>query len=450
MLKQNETVTFEAAAYGSGGEAIGSVSDCTLFVKGVIPGERAEARITYVKNGAAYGVCKTILAPSPFRVSPSCRYYGKCGGCSLMHMNYEEQLRFKRAKVINNLRKIGGLDTEVKETFASPNVLCYRNKLSFPVSGRKGAVKIGMYKEGTHDVTDTEKCLLGGDWADKLTALFRKYMNEYGIEPYDEKTFRGQVRHLTARYVDGQLLVTVVSNGPFKGDLKPFAELLGKEFDVFGLFINENSMRNNVILGKKTVHVCGAEAIVSEHFGVKFKLGPTSFFQVNDAVKDALYGEVRKLLDLSGTEALIDCFSGIGILTAALCSDRYDTYAVEIDGAAAADANEVRGINALPRLTNICGDVNKVLPELADKLRGKKISVVADPPRKGLGEAVCKTLADTEADNIVYISCDSATLARDLKLLSESYRAVYVRPFDMFPQTAQVETLVLLSRRNGI
>ncbi len=446
MLKVNDIVTYRAQSYANS-ETVGTVEDYALFVPQLIVGELARVKITYVKKKVAYGVPEEILERSSARVLPPCAHFGKCGGCTLAHLNYAQQLVFKRNKVENNLRKLGKLCVDVLPCVPSPLQLGYRNKLSLPVRGRRGAVVVGMFERNSHNLVQTKSCALGGEWASALTSTFVRYCNDNGIEPYNERTFGGCVRHLVARYVDGQLLVTVVSNGEFTADLRPFEQELGKHFGRFGLFVNVNTARNNVILGKTTKHVCGLEYIEGEHLGVKFRLRPDSFFQVNDGVKDLIYAKVKELLDLSETDVLVDCFSGVGVLTNVLASDRFDTYAIEIEPSAVKDADDMAKLNNTPRLTNICGDVTEELPKIVAANKGKRFTVVVDPPRKGLNEKICNTLKQAAPSNIVYVSCDSATLARDLSMLSDMYAVTYSEPYDMFPQTDQVETVVRLTRR---
>ncbi|MCM1289495.1 MAG: 23S rRNA (uracil(1939)-C(5))-methyltransferase RlmD [Corallococcus sp.] len=447
MLKQNDTIKYVAQGY-SNAETVGAVDDTTVFVPFLIEGEEALVRVNYAKRGVAYADAVQLLRASDLRQNPPCPIFGVCGGCSLMHMQYSEQLVFKRNKVEQNLRKIAGYDGKVLPCMPSDEILGYRNKLSLPVRGSVGNVKIGLYKKGSHDVVEVNDCLLGGDWCKTLTGLFAQFANDQKLIPYNEQTFSGQIRHLVARYVDGQLLVTVVTNCNQKIDFAPFVDLLQRHFPHFGLFQNINCHKNNVILGNETHHVFGLRHIESEHLGVKFRLAADSFFQVNDGVKNAVYGKVRELLDVSRTEVLIDCFSGVGILTNVLANIRYLTYGVEIVSSAVSDANDNAALNGAENVFNICGDANVELPKLARKYRGKTMSLVVDPPRKGLGEKICQTVADAAFDNIVYISCDSATLARDLKILSKFYLIDYVQPWDMFPQTAEVETLVHLKRKN--
>ncbi len=443
VLKVNDIVLYTAESYANS-ETVGTVDGYTVFVPCMLAGEQAKVRINYVKRNVAYADVVRLSKISDKRVEPFCKNFGKCGGCALSHMSYDEQLAFKRNKVANNLFKIAKMDVEVQNCVASPRTMGYRNKLSLPVGGKRYDVKAGMYRRNSHEVVDIGDCALGGEWSNTVTKLFVDYCNKEGVIPYDEHIFQGEARHLVARYVDGQLLATVVSNGEFGHDLTPFAEQLSKHFDKFGLFVNVNRAHNNVILGKQTQHVAGLRYIEGVHLGVRFRLRPNSFFQVNDGVKDLVYAKVRELLDLSRTEVLIDCFSGIGILTAILANDSFDTYAIEIEPSAILDAEEIVALNSCKRVTEICGDVTAELPKIVQANADKRLTVVVDPPRKGLGEQICRTLLQARPNNIVYISCDSATLARDLSLLKEAYDVTYVQPYDMFPHTDQVETVVRL------
>ena len=448
MLKQNDKIEYTAEAYANS-ETVGKVQDCTVFVPHMIVGERAIVKVNYAKKGVAYADVVELLEQSARRQVPPCPHFGKCGGCGLLHMSYSEQLAFKRNKVVANLSKIGKLTPEVLPCVPSPKIIGYRNKLALPVRGKVGNVQIGMYHKASHNVVNTDSCALCDGWCTALISLFRNFMHAHKIAPYNEQNFTGEVRHLVARYVDGQLLVTVVCNGEPSFNVQLLYARLQAEFHNVGLFVNINTLKNNVILGKTTRYVAGLRYVESSHLGVKFRLRPDSFFQVNDGVKDLIYAKVKELLDLSNTDVLIDCFSGVGILTNVLASERYQTFAVEIESSAVTDANEIAELNNTPRVTNICGDANVELPKLADEHRGKVMSLVVDPPRKGLGEAICNTILRSNFDNVVYISCDSATLARDLAMLSASYTIDYVQPFDMFPNTDQVETVVCL-RRNEL
>ncbi len=441
MLKVNDLITVTAEEY-TNAEVIAHYNDYAVFVPQMIVGEQAKVKVNYVKRNVAYADVVEILQPSAFRTNPPCKHFGECGGCSLMHMDYSQQLLFKQNKVVQNLKKIGNLCLDVLPCYPSPNTLNYRNKLSLPVRGSVGNCVIGMYKKNSHDIVPLDDCLLG-EWSNVLVKVVKKYLDDNKIPPYNEGNFKGVVRHLVARYVDEQLLVVIVSNGSFNYKTDTLVAELKKHFSSFGLFINTNTSKNNVILGNQTKHVYGLKYIDGTHNGIKYHLRPTSFFQVNNQVKDAIYSQVKQLLDVSKTQVLIDCFSGIGILTNALASPNYKTYGVEIEPSAVDDANEATKLNNT-QITNMLGDAKVVLPQLAKQNQDKILSLVVDPPRKGLGE-MCQTLLDVSFNNIVYVSCDSATLARDLSILSQKYNINFVKPYDMFPQTDQVETVVSMS-----
>lgn len=448
MLKQNDKTKYVAQNY-TNAETVGVSDGTTVFVPMMIVGEEALVKVNYAKKGVAYADVVQILRASDKRQKPPCPLFGTCGGCALMYMRYDEQLVFKHNKVAQNLKKIAGYDGEILPCVPSDQTLGYRNKLSLPVRGSVGDAKVGLYKRGSHTVIEVSDCLLGGKWCSILTRIFVSFLNQQKLVPYNEQTFSGQIRHLVARYVDNQLLVTVVTNGNVKVDFSQLIALLQRHFPRFGLFQNINTHKNNVILGNETKHIFGLPYIEGEHLGIKFHLRADSFFQVNDGVKNAIYQKIRQLLDVSHTDVLVDCFSGTGILTNVLASDKYQTYGVEIVPSAVADANDNAALNNASNVVNICGDANVELHKLAEKFGGKNMSLVVDPPRKGLGEQLCQTILQANFDNVVYVSCDSATLARDLKTLLQDYDVDYVQAWDMFPQTAEVETLVHLKRKTS-
>jgi 23S rRNA (uracil1939-C5)-methyltransferase len=446
-LKQGDKITVAINNLGTNGEGVGVYQDYTVFVPFVLQGEEALCRVDYVKRNVCYATVLQIVSPSPSRVAPQCKYYGKCGGCALQHAHFDVENSFKQALVQSNLRKLGKVDCLVNPT-VSCNRFGYRNKISLPVSGKAGNVKIGMYKRGSHDVVQIDECLLTASWANDLIAIVTQYLNQVKAVPYNQLTFKGEVRHVTARYVNNQLLVTLVTNGAYKRNLQPLIDLLKDSFKQFGLFINVNTSKNNVILGKVTNHVYGIKQIVGCENGITFHVQPDSFFQVNDKVKRLMYDDVKRLVNSSKPDVLIECFSGVGLLTAELVSPNYDVIAMEIVPSAVADADQMKHANNIKRLTNLCGDVNDLLPQVMDSLQGKSTVMVVDPPRKGLGENICNLILNNPPQQVVYVSCDSATLARDVGWLSQKYNVTYVQPYNMFPSTNQVETIVCLTNKN--
>ncbi len=447
-INKGDKLSLHIIGEGTFGEGVARTEGYTIFVSGALLGEDVLAHIDHVKKGIAYAHVLDIVSPSSSRVSPPCKYIEQCGGCQLQHMSYDKQLQFKRQVVTNNLSKIGGIEGDILPTVASCNVYHYRNKIALPVGGSVGNVIIGMYSQGTHNIVPIDSCLLVDSWADDLIDIVRKFANSSNIQPYNEATFGGVLRHVVARYVDSQLLVTLVTNGAHSIDYAPLLDKLSKRYDKFGLFVNINSTKGNVILGDTTHHIAGIWGIHGKVGSINYTVQPESFFQVNDDIRTSIYAKAKQLLLAGKTDVLIDCFSGVGLLTSAMYSDSYDTYAIEIDSSSVADANKLKADNNLDRLTNICGDANIELPKLLGTLRkgnSGNISLLVDPPRKGLGAQICSSIIDSMPTSIVYISCDSATLARDLAMLSQRYTITHIEPYDMFPHTRHVETLVAMT-----
>lgn len=448
-MKQGDKIKFSVQRLGGGGEGLAFDDGHTIVVPFALPKETVSARVVHVRrDGTAFASLLSVDKSASERTEPPCPVFGVCGGCQLMHMSYAAQLEFKRNLVSDNLKKIGGFNIELPEVVPSPCVLGYRNKVQQPVGFDGRTAFTGFFMCGTHDVVRVSRCLLQQKEARMATAVFEEFLNSRKISVYDEKTGKGLVRHFLARYADGQLLATVVANGGALPHWEKLYDALAQTYPKVGLFLNENRARSNVILGTKTVWLKGLKEIASNMCGVEFYLQPDSFFQVNTPVAEMIYREVKEQVLSCGTEVLIECFSGVGVLSAMLADDSYDSFGIEIVPSAWQDAQKIKEKNNLKRLTNICGDVNEELPKLACRCAGKNVTVVVDPPRKGLDKGVLSTLTDFKPQTIVYVSCDSATLARDLAdFCASGYEVVFVRAFDMFPNTKHVETLVVLRRK---
>ena len=483
-MKQDDLIKLELLSYASGGDTVGKTGNYTVFVKGGIVGESVLCKVTYVKKNIAYATVKEVLRASVHRKEPPCAVFGRCGGCNLMYMDYAEQLNFKRTLVENNLKKIGGIEICVPPVIPSPKKLGYRNKISIPVGTVKGRTAAGFFSEGSHFLVENNGCFLEEKWAKILVDKTLEYMKLSGLKPYNERTGSGEVRHILGRYVEGQLLACLVLNAEREPNLSLLEGMLSKDFEKFGIFVNFNRAKTNVIMGEVTKHICGIEHIDGRAFGVNFQLQADSFYQVNDEVKDEIYSRVKQMLDGAGIDLFVDAFSGIGLLSGALYSEKYDTVAIEIVPSAVEDAERMKERNGLVRLTNICGDVTVELPKVVEKYKGKKVALVVDPPRKGLNESIIKAIVKAKPTQIFYISCDSATLARDLKQLAQqcneisdysqnndinqteqerkalngtqnntaaalSYEIALLQPFDMFPMTTHVETLCCLTLKEA-
>ncbi|MBQ2723392.1 MAG: 23S rRNA (uracil(1939)-C(5))-methyltransferase RlmD [Clostridia bacterium] len=453
-MKQDDLITLTIESQGVDGVGIGKCQGFTVFVPYALAGDQIVAKVDFVnrKKSVVFASLKEVQVPSQNRVEAPCPVFGKCGGCNLQNATYQSQLQFKAEKVKKNFAKLAGIDIPLPEIVASPLQFGYRNKIALPVSGKKGKVVLGMYKTGTHQVVSlpNNDCLLCQDWAKKVAVLCQNFFNESKIEPYNSKYNSGLVKHVVARFVDGQLLLTVVATKGGAIDYAPLKKQLDRNWAKWGLYENVNSLGNNVILSGKSNHVDGIEAIQSEMGAIKYFIHPDSFFQVNTQAKDLLYKKVKEFVQEFQTEVLLDCFSGVGLLTASLYDESYDTFAFEIEPSATQSADQMKIANNLVRLQNVCGDVLEQLPKVICKLKEKKTTAVVDPPRKGLSPQVIKMFSQNGANNVVYVSCDSATLARDVGLfVQDGYSISKICCFDLFPNTDHVESLVCLQRQTN-
>lgn len=457
-MKQDDIIEIKIEALGNDSYGIAHCNGYAVFLPYVMEGERVKAKVTYVKKNIAYAKPLEILEPSKLRVTPKCPVFGKCGGCKLQHMDYLAQIDFKRKQFISAMKKNGSLDITPDRVVGSPEVFAYRNKLVLPVSQFKGKPQFGFYMDGSHKIVSLNKCPLHAAWTEKLISAVGKYMLEAGERGYDhEKTHRGDIRHIVARCYEGQLLLTMVTNR--KEGLKA-PELLykkvkkalngnGKELEL-GLFQSINTKDNSVVFGDEITHLLGIDKITAECGGIRFTLTPSSFFQVNASIFTKLYEDVKA--HLSQAEVLIDAYSGIGILTAMLASEKYDTYGVEINPDATRDADRILEINDCPRQKNLNGDAAVILPQLFEENKGKHINLIVDPVRKGLDQSTCDLIARLTPDRFIYVSCNPATQARDLKRILDAqpdYRIEYSAVYDQFPQTSASESIVVLSKNTA-
>ena len=467
MIK-NEEYMGEVVSLGTEGEGVIRTDDGTAFVPFCLPGERVSFKALKVSGSAVYGKLTEVHTLSPHRTIPVCPVFEKCGGCQLQHADYELQLDFKRKIVENSLKKIGGIEFEVSPTVPSAKQYGYRNKLALPVGvDQFGDNVVGFYAPRSHRIVPISYCALQMEWSKTLISSLLSFMEECGLKGYDEVKGSGQIRQLVAREIGGKLLITIVSAR--KVELSPFVAILKKSFKNFTLLNNVNASRGNVIFGKEW-HVCyGDGYFTAVEDGIKYKAGANTFVQVNDEIRSVLY---RSVIEACRDEdaVAVDLYSGGGMLTAMLAKACRAAYGVEIVPQSVECADELKELNGLrDEMFNICGAVEEKLEEVFAKTAGYKRVVVCDPPRKGMERSVVKAVARSGADKVVLISCNPATLARDLGLLcgtltevdgqlvksrdyaaasaDSAYKIQSITPFDMFPQTKHVETLVLLSHK---
>ena len=465
--RKNEVLEMEITDLGSEGEGIGRTGAFLWFVKDALPGDRIRASVMKVKKNYGYARLQEILAPGPDRTAPACPVARQCGGCTLQAMDYTAQLRFKENKVRNNLLRIGGIPEETLQEVFHPVIgmkdpFRYRNKAQFPVGNTKTGGAAGFYAGRTHSIIPCEDCLLGVEENKAITKEVISWMGEDRVPAYDEESGSGFVRHILIRkgFQSGQIMVCLVTNGEKpQGIMTAAAERLMKLPGVVTVVQNINRERTNVILGRESRTLAGPGFITDSIGGTVFEISAQSFYQVNPVQTEKLYGTALEYAHLTGNETVWDLYCGIGTISLFLAKKAGKVRGVEIVPQAIEDAKRNAARNGISNAEFFVGRAEEVLPawyaEQQRKPEGtrEKIDViVVDPPRKGCDEQCLKTMLAMAPDRIVYVSCDSATLARDLKyLLADGrYTLKEVQPVDMFPQTVHVETVCLLSKLSEI
>jgi len=451
LVKKNEVYTIDITGMTHEGQGVGRIDNFTVFVDGPIEGEKVEIKIIKVKTSYAIGKLLKVLEPSAARTEPFCPSYKRCGGCSLQHMNYEAGLKFKTDIVRENIRRIGGLEgVVVHDAIGMEQPLNYRNKAQYPVGRYKDGVRAGFYAKKTHEIIDCSTCGIQHSVSDRVRDIAREFIEENGISTYDEITGEGLVRHIMTRvgFKTGEVMVVLVINGRSIPGQKKLSEKLVKEIpEIKSIVLNVNTKKTNVILGDENIVVYGRETITDYIGDFKFNISPLSFFQVNPIQTEVLYNKALEYAQLTGKETVFDLYCGIGTISLFLSQKAKKVYGVEVVEAAINDAKENAKANRVENAEFIVGEAEKVIPEMY--ARGVRADVVVvDPPRKGCDEAVLRTLVDMKPERIVYVSCNPATLARDLKYLAEGgFEVREVQPVDMFPWTYHVETVCLMSRK---
>ncbi|WP_308528158.1 23S rRNA (uracil(1939)-C(5))-methyltransferase RlmD [uncultured Oscillibacter sp.] len=446
QLHENQIYTGTVESYSSEGLGIVRLDGAVVFVPGAVRGETIDLRITKVMKTAAAGEIVKIHNPSPDRAAPECPWYGQCGGCDFQHLTYPEELRAKRQRVQDALTRLGGADVQVEEILGAKNPHHYRNKSQYPV-GADGA--IGFYRARSHRVVPVKRCLIQPEAADKTAAAVGEWMRRYKIPAYDETTGKGLVRHIYVRVNQkGESLCCVVINGkqaPREPELAAY--VCAAVPHTVGVLVNSNTKRGNVILGEKYRTLWGQDFLMDTLCGLAFKLSVPSFYQVNHDQAEVLYGRALAYAGLTGAETVVDLYCGIGTITLCLARQAGRVIGAEIVPAAIRDARENAARNHIENAEFFCGDAAEAAARLeAEGLRPDVITV--DPPRKGLAPEVIGSIAAMGPSRVVYVSCDPATLGRDVKRFGElGYRAVRACAVDMFPGTRHVETVVLLSQQ---
>ena len=457
-MNKNDIVTVEITDIGVSGEGIGHVDGYTLFIKDAVIGDVVEAKVMKAKKNYGYARLMKVITPSEYRVEPKCAFARRCGGCQIQEMSYDRQLVFKDQKIRGNLERIGGFTKEQIEAVMQPVVgmehpFGYRNKAQFPfVTDKEGNPITGFYAGRTHDIIANTDCALGVEQNKEILEIILQYMRENKIKSYNEKTGKGLIRHALIRYgfKTKEIMVCLVVNGKKLPKAERLIEKLIQIEGMTSITISPNTRRDNVIMGD-SYEILWGQGYITDYIGnVKYQISPLSFYQVNPVQTEKLYGLALEYADLKGDETVWDLYCGIGTISLFLAQKAKQVYGVEIVPAAIEDAKRNATLNHITNAEFFVGKAEEVLPEQFARTGERADVIVVDPPRKGCDETLLSTIIEMQPDRVVYVSCDSATLARDLKYLCErGYELKKVCPVDMFPNTVSVETVCLLSKLNA-
>lgn len=461
-MNKNDIVTVEITDIGVSGEGIGHVDGYTLFIKDAVIGDVVEAKVMKAKKNYGYARLMKVITPSEYRVEPKCAFARRCGGCQIQEMSYNRQLVFKDQKIRGNLERIGGFTKDQIDTVMQPVVgmehpFGYRNKAQFPFgTDKEGNPITGFYAGRTHDIIANTDCALGVEQNKEILEIILQYMRENKIKSYNEKTGKGLIRHALIRYgfKTKEIMVCLVINGKKLPKAERLIEKLIQIEGMTSITISPNTRRDNVIMGD-SYEILWGQGYITDYIGnVKYQISPLSFYQVNPVQTEKLYGLALEYADLKGDETVWDLYCGIGTISLFLAQKAKQVYGVEIVPQAIDDAKENAKINAIDNAEFFVGKAEEVLPEYYAEYEREHNGetahadvIVVDPPRKGCDETLLETIVKMQPEKVVYVSCDSATLARDLKYLcANGYEIKMCRGVDQFPQSVHVETVCLLSK----
>lgn len=449
-VEKNKEYVVDVHGMGYEGEGVSKIDNFTVFIPGALANEKVRIKIVKVNKNFGFGKLIEVLQPSPDRTEPECGIYKRCGGCQLQHLSYPAQLRFKKNRVEDCLRRIGKLEGFVlHDTIGMEHPYRYRNKVQLPVGSSEGKASIGFYAQRSHDIIDMESCLIQNETADRVIGIVREWIDRYGVETYDEQNNSGTVRNIMVRegFRTKEVMVVIVTRTrelPHRSELVDALKAGIK--GIASIIQNVNPKQTNVILSDECITLWGSETI-SDYIGeFRFNISPLSFFQVNPLQTEVLYNKALEYAGLTGNETVFDAYCGTGTITLFLSRKAKKVYGVEIVPQAIENARINAEQNGVENAEFIVGEAEKVIPDLI-KQGVRADVVVVDPPRKGCGIELLEAIAGIAPERIVYVSCDPGTLARDLGILKDmGYITKEVQPVDMFPQTGHIEVVTLLTR----
>ncbi len=451
-MKKNELYPAGITGYTSEGMGVCRIDGRAVFVKGAIAGERCVVRILKVGSNAVYGKLEQLLEPSPHRIKPACPWFGKCGGCNFHHMDYAEELRLKAQRVTDALNRLGGCQFETVPILGAETVEHYRNKAQYPVAPGKDGPQAGFFRANSHQVIPIDRCRIQTAEADAVKAAVLVWMRKYKVPAYDETAHRGLVRHIYVRTgaASGQLLCCIVANGDSLPHVRDLIDLLQEAApSLTTLVLSIHKKKGNAVLGSEFKTLFGPGYIEDVLCGLTFRLSPRSFYQVNHDQAERLYELAIGAAGLTGRETVLDLYCGTGTITLVMAKQAGQVIGVEIIPQAIDDARENAARNGIENTRFLCADAGQAAAALAAEHTHPDV-IVVDPPRKGLTQEVIAAMAQMAPQRIVYVSCDPATLARDVSRLREyGYEAQWAQAADMFPRCAHVETVIQLSQQKS-
>ena len=450
MLKKNEIYDARIEDYTSEGQGVARIEGCAVFIPNAIMGEKVRVRIEKAQKTWASGKIVELLERSEHRINRACPVAKLCGGCDFQHMDYNEETRLKAQRVKSCLNRMGGQNLTQMPILAAPTCQGYRNKAQYPVSSRKGRAYAGFFRAGTHDVVENARCLILPEEMDQVKDSVISHMNRFRIPAYDEKAHAGLVRHIYVRQgvVSGQILVCLVVNGRQYPHSSELVEELKKIPGFATLVLSVNTKKGNVVLGDEFISLYGPGWIEDTLCGLQFRLSPRSFYQVNHHQAQRLYQAAIEQAQITKADTVLDLYCGVGTITLAMAAAAGKVIGVEVVEQAVADARENARRNGIENAEFFCGDAGQAALEL-EKHGVKADVVVVDPPRKGLNADTIEALIRFSPRRIVYVSCDPATLARDVALLTQrGYALQSAQAADLFPRCAHVESIVCLTKQN--
>ena len=451
-VEKNKEYEFKIESVTSEGMGVAHIDGFCVFISGTVDGDIVKALILKVKTGYAYAKVTEIITPSPYRVDAPCQVFSKCGGCQLMHINYEKQLEIKKDIIENALKRIGKLDISVSEMIGSSNQFRYRNKMIFPIGINKNGKKIcGFYRERSHDIVELDDCLLGDEIIAKIIDTVMKFIEKYKITVYNEEQHKGIVRRLFFRkgFHTGEIMVVLSINAKTLPHYAELADSISKiSENIKSVILNFNTKKTNAVLGETNAVIYGSQTITDYLLGMKYEISPHSFFQINPVQTEKLYNKAIELADISENDSVMDIYCGIGTISLSAAKKAKSVIGVEIVEQAILNARKNAEENNIKNVTFYAKDAAEIVPDLIDNGETPDI-VILDPPRKGSDEKTLSAIVKASPKRIVYVSCNPATLARDLRFLEDNgYQTKSVCGVDMFSQTMHIESVALIVKRD--